>query len=204
MKKRQIIVLLVAAIIAITGGFFVGKVYLQKASQTNIVVAKEAMYPGHIIQPGDVTYIEISTDAVQPMPGALKSTHDAIGKMVNTTIVPGEYISNIFFAKEDLGAIYKKMLSPGESILTVSGSPFNLNIASLYPGAKVAIFQAGRKDSPICYGRVIDFSGKQVKGWSDAAHGEYKGDYVVLAVDSGELPSIVQIMPNVYIAVMSK
>ena len=204
MKKRQTIALIVAAIIAITGGFFVGKIYLEKASQTNIVVAKTAMYPGHIVQSSDLTYEQISTDAMQTLPGALTKIQDAVGKMLDTSVVPGEYIAQTMFAQEDLGAIYKKMLSPGESLLTVSGSPFNLNIASLYPGAKVAIFQAGRNDSPICYGRVIDFSGRVIKGWSDAAHQEYKGDYVVLAVDSGELPSIVRIMPNVYIAVMSK
>ncbi len=202
MKKQQIVVLLIAAIVAIAGAFFAGKIYLQKATQVNVVVAKKTLYPGHIILPSDITTVQVSSDALPTMPGALTSVSKATGKMLNTVVIPGEYISEAFFANKNLGVIYMKMLDKGESLLTVSGSPFNLNIASLYPGAKVAIFRAGDLKSPICYGRVLDFSGKAIKGWSDAAHGEYKGDYVILAIAQKDLPTLIKIMPNVYLAVL--
>ncbi len=202
MKKQQMIVLLIAAIIAVTGAFFAGKIYLQKATQVTVVVAKETLYPGHIVMPSDVTTVQVSSDALPTMPGALTSVSKAVGRMLDTVVIPGEYISDAFFAGKNLGVIYMKMLAKGESLLTVSGSPFNLNIASLYPGAKVAIFRAGDLRSPICYGRVIDFSGRVLKGWSDAAHGEYKGDYVILAVEKKDLPTLIKIMPNVYLAVL--
>lgn len=207
MKKINTIIFIVAIIIALVGSLFLSNLYLKKANQIQVVVTTKAILPGEIITANAVSTIPIPSNLAQYiMPGYFSSPGEVIGKMSNTYLAEGQYVPKTAISSDkDPAIILNSLAKKGEKILTISGNQFNLDLKALTPNCKVAIFAPSNKQSPIAFARIIDFRGSNISGWSyQAASGEYKGDFIIIAIDEENFQKIREFLPNIYVAVVKE